>query len=91
MRVTEVSSKSLKLARKDESFRILDVVSGHPLSERLLELGLQTGEFVKIVHEAPLSGDPIVLEVCGTKLALRREEAALIFVEDLSSENGAKP
>ena len=74
--------KTLKSARKGDVCRVVDVVSGHPLSERLLELGVQSGELVRIVHEAPFSGDPIVVDVCGTRLALRRSEAELIFVSE---------
>jgi len=80
-----MASKSLKSARKGESFRILDVVSGHPLSNRLIELGLHAGERVTIVHEAPVSGDPIILEVSGTRLALRRSDAALVLVDESMS------
>lgn len=81
--------KSLKSAKKGQCFRIFDIVSGHPMTERLLELGLQSGELVRITHEAPVSGDPIVLEVCGTRLALRRDEAALVFVQEVLNETGA--
>lgn len=77
--------KTLKLAKKGDVYRVVDVVSGHPFSERLLELGLHSGELVAVVHEAPFSGDPIVLDVCGTRLALRRAEAELIFVVDTSA------
>ncbi|MEN9810926.1 MAG: hypothetical protein RLZZ488_2493 [Pseudomonadota bacterium] len=77
--------KTLKSARKGDVCRVVDVVSGHPLSERLLELGVQSGELVRIVHEAPFSGDPIVVDVCGTRLALRRSEAELIFVSEMTS------
>lgn len=72
--------KTLKLAKKGDVCRVVDVVSGHPLSDRLLELGVQSGELLAVVHEAPFSGDPIVVDVCGTRLALRRSEAELIFV-----------
>jgi len=83
--------KTLKTSRKDERFRVVDVVPGHPLSDRLLELGLQAGECLQVIHEAPLSGDPIVLEINGTRLALRRSEADLVLVEDLDAQAGAKP
>lgn len=83
-----MQGKSLKFAKKGDSFRITDVVTGHPLSNRLLELGLQAGERICVVHEAPWSRDPIVLDVCGTRLALRRDEAALILVEQEAVDSG---
>lgn len=85
-----MSLKSLKLSKKGEFFTIRDIVEGHPLSHRLLELGLMAGEGVAVVHEAPMSADPIVIEVAGTRLALRRDEAALILVEEVSPAAGVK-
>lgn len=84
-KVLNMTVKSLKLARKGDICQVVDVVTGHPLSDRLLELGVQSGELLAVVHEAPFSGDPIVVDVCGTRLALRRSEAELIFVSEETS------
>lgn len=81
--------QSLRSAKKGESFRIVDVVSGHSLSDRFLELGLQAGELISVVHEAPVSRDPIVLDLFGTRFALRRDEADLILVEKIFAERGS--
>ncbi len=51
------------------------------LSRRLLEMGLIEGGQVELVHEAPLSKDPIAVRVRGSLLALRRSEANLVIVE----------
>ena len=48
--------------------------------ERLLDLGFTPGEEIIVTHAAPL-GDPIVIRVRGALLALRKREAAWIFVE----------
>ena len=48
--------------------------------DRLLDLGFTPGEDVIVTHAAPL-GDPLVIRVRGTLLALRKREAAWIFVE----------
>lgn len=47
--------------------------------QRIEEMGLVHGEPVKIVRVAPL-GDPIVIEVHGYQLGLRKAQAALIEV-----------
>ena len=47
--------------------------------DRLLDLGFTPGEDVTVAHAAPL-GDPLVIRVRGTLLALRKREAAWIFV-----------
>ena len=48
--------------------------------ERLLDLGFTPGEEIIVTHAAPL-GDPLVICVRGALLALRKREAAWIFVE----------
>ena len=48
--------------------------------DRLIDLGFTPGEDVTVTHAAPL-GDPLVIRVRGTLLALRKREAAWIFVE----------
>jgi Fe2+ transport system protein FeoA len=46
---------------------------------RLLDLGFTPGEEVSIVQSVPL-GDPLVVLLRGTRLALRKREAAWIWV-----------
>jgi len=81
-------SKSLKFIEKNKIVSVLDVRTGHPLSERLVELGFVAGEAIEIVHEAPLSGDPIVVMCAGTRIALRRDEADLILIEEHKEAEG---
>lgn len=50
------------------------------LRRRLLELGLVPGVSVKLLRRAPL-GDPLVVQVRGYDLSLRRDEAALVEVQ----------
>ncbi len=47
---------------------------------RLLDLGFTPGEVIAVTHHAPL-GDPLVVRVRGALLALRKREAAWIWVE----------
>jgi len=47
---------------------------------RLLDLGFTPGEEIAITHRTPL-GDPLVVRVRGALLALRKREAAWIWVE----------
>lgn len=58
----------------------IDCVTGPAtLVQRLLELGVMTGEDVTVVNRAPL-GDPIEIECVLTRLSLRKNEAAHIHV-----------
>ena len=51
------------------------------MTRNFLEMGLLEGSAVRVVHEAPLGGDPIAVEVRGALIALRRQEAAGFQVE----------
>jgi ferrous iron transport protein A len=55
------------------------------LSLKFIEMGCLPGEKIKLCNIAPL-GDPIVIEVSGYLLSLRKQEAATIVVK-INSEN----
>ena len=50
-----------------------------PLGRRLLDLGFAPRTQVRVVRRAPL-GDPVVYELRGTRLCLRRSEASRVRV-----------
>ena len=50
-----------------------------PIGRRLLDLGFVPQTRVYVVRRAPL-GDPLEFELRGTRLCLRRSEAARILV-----------
>lgn len=47
---------------------------------RLLEMGFLEGSPLEVVHQAPLSHDPLVVRVRGALIALRRSEANWVEV-----------
>ena len=51
---------------------------------RLSEMGLTSGTQVKIVHCGSCNG-PILLEVRGYNLSLRKAEASCIFVQNIKN------
>jgi ferrous iron transport protein A len=51
-----------------------------PLKRRLMDMGVLTGEKVKVEKVAPL-GDPIEVTIKNYNLSLRKKEAAGIAVE----------
>jgi ferrous iron transport protein A len=53
-----------------------------PLARRLLELGFIPGTPLKVLHAAPIFGDPVSYLVRGTHIALRKEEAKRVLVKD---------
>lgn len=50
---------------------------------KLLAMGLTPGAEIAIVRVAPL-GDPVEIRVRGSSLSLRKEEAAVLNVEQLA-------
>ena len=53
--------------------------------KKLLAMGMTPGTAFKIVRKAPL-GDPVEISVRGYFVSLRRQEAAVIEVQDDSNE-----
>jgi ferrous iron transport protein A len=59
---------------------VIDAVeAGSPVAQRLLDLGFVPGTAVRALRRAPL-GDPTLYELRGTRLCLRRSEAARVDV-----------
>jgi len=58
----------------------IEAIAGAPeLVQRLLEFGLMEGETIEVIGLAPL-GDPLEIQVGGSRLSLRKSEAATISV-----------
>ena len=72
--------KQLSAVPLNRWFRIERLDGPHEDCERLLDLGFTPGEEVAVTHAAPF-GDPIVIHVRGALLALRKREAAWIWVQ----------
>lgn len=51
------------------------------LTKRLLALGFVEGTEVLVKKKAPL-GDPIIINLRGTDLAIRKRDAQLIYVKE---------
>jgi ferrous iron transport protein A len=56
------------------------------LTRRFLEMGLIEGSAIEVVHEAPISRDPLAVRVRGGLIAIRRAEAQYIEVMTRASE-----
>ncbi|MCB1214273.1 MAG: ferrous iron transport protein A [Deltaproteobacteria bacterium] len=67
-----------------QSATILEILSDEPLAERFWTLGLTPQAQVTLAHQAPFGKDPIAIQVRGSLLALRREQASQIRVRILS-------
>ncbi len=64
-----------------ESARVIAIDAQENIRQRFMDLGLMEGARVEMVLSAPL-GDPILVQVMDTSLALRRNEASAILIGD---------
>lgn len=71
---------TLKKGQKGTIYRLNPPQGDLSLATRLLEMGFVEGSSVEVLHEAPLSKDPIAIRVRGSMIAMRRQEANAIEV-----------
>jgi ferrous iron transport protein A len=71
---------TLKVGSRAE---IEDIASDCDRANRMATLGFIPGRMVKVTRFAPL-GDPISVEVDGQEICLRRAEAHIIQVKNIS-------
>ena len=82
MSKTASDAQSLALQKVGFEYTIL-YLRGESLSvSRLQELGFIKGERVLLKHKI-VFGEPFIVEVRGTQIALRKSEAGCIFVESV--------
>jgi len=60
---------------------VLASATSQLLNQRLQDIGFVLGEPVTVVAKAPWGGDPILVQVGGSRFALRRSEARMVRVE----------
>ena len=58
---------------------VSEIIESH-ISSKLLELGFISGSMVEVVFEAPFK-DPIAVELNGSMISLRLDEASTILIE----------
>lgn len=77
--VSQVQTRRLDTLKVGERGRVVSVVAGSSVRQRILEMGLIPGVELEVAGVAPL-GDPIRIVVKGYVLTLRKEEASEILV-----------
>jgi len=68
----------LSMVREGESVRIKDIQGGAGVTIRLREMGLSPGGMVSVVQN---SGGPVIIQSCGSRIALGRGVSSKIMVE----------
>jgi ferrous iron transport protein A len=70
----------LKKGEKGLITQVGDVGVSVETVQRLMEMGFLEGATIEVLHQSPFGGDPIVVRVRGSLIALRRNEANAIEV-----------
>lgn len=66
--------------------RTVEAVSAcDPIARRLADLGFVPGETVRLIASGPVGGDPLLVQVGYTRFALRRSEAARVWLEEVAA------
>ena len=68
--------------RRGESSTVMSVRGSDAITRRLMEMGLIPGVAVRMIKSAPF-GDPIEIRVRGYSLALRRNEAESVELNNV--------
>lgn len=58
---------------------VVGMTGDDEVARRLFDLGFQPGLTVELLRRAPL-GDPMLFDIAGNQIALRRAEAARVLV-----------
>ncbi len=74
------SPKSLDQLFRGQRAVVARVTGTGAIQQRLLEMGVCQGAEVSVIRFAPL-GDPMVVQVRGSHLTMRKSEAALVELE----------
>lgn len=75
----DIDRCTLDTMAEGETALLCHIEKGHPLCERLLDLGWTENTPVRCVRVSPL-GDPVAYSVRGSVIALRRSDGRGIFV-----------
>ena len=80
MKLRSVISKPLSDLAPGDSGRVVSAPEGSGIELRLVDLGFVAGTALRVIRRAPL-GDPVEIEIRGTRICLRRQDLIGIRVE----------
>ena len=80
--------KTLRDVRIGETVKVVKLHGEGAVKRRIMDMGITKGIEVYVRKVAPL-GDPVEVNVRGYELSLRKEDAAMIEVEDTAGNAAA--
>ncbi len=70
--------------RRGDHARIHHIDASDSLARKLLEMGIEEGMEVTLLHEGPIRRDPLAIRLNDRIIALRRRDADVISVETIA-------
>lgn len=67
--------------------KVSSIQGDHKIIRRLLDMGITIGAIIRVIKIAPLNG-PVEVAVRGSKLALGRDIATNVLVENIKEDKG---
>jgi ferrous iron transport protein A len=71
----------LKLGQIALVLGVQDAYPSDAIAQRLRDLGFVSGELIKVRALGPLGAEPILVNIASSQFALRRHEAARVFIQ----------
>jgi Fe2+ transport system protein FeoA len=69
---------------KNKNYKILNIDAPDDLiKSRFIQLGFNLGSIILLKRKAPFFGDPLLIEVGESQIALTKVEASYILVEEV--------
>ncbi len=72
--------RSMHTLKSGEKGRVVSLHVNARMKQRLFDIGLIEGTEVVSLQKSPL-GDPTAYFICGSVIVLRKQDAAMIFLE----------
>ena len=77
--------KTLKEVKPGETVRVIKLNGNGVVKRRIMDMGITKGVEIYVRKVAPL-GDPVEISVRGYELSLRKADADMVAVEELSAK-----
>ena len=77
--------KTLKEVKPGETVRVIKLNGDGVVKRRIMDMGITKGVEIYVRKVAPL-GDPVEISVRGSELSLRKADADMVAVEELTAK-----
>jgi len=77
--------KTLRMSVPGETVKVVKLHGTGAIKRRIMDMGITKGQEIYVKKVAPL-GDPVEFTVRGYELSLRKEDADLVEIEDITED-----